>query len=948
MSWSKSGTIIRRLPLTRSRLSSLSTFGKNTRQEKQIEFCDDLSASSSSPYSSCNSSRRRSWGSSVFFSTAPSTDFYEDEEYYNGNSRDNRSFTTSSRAEALRNSTTNTRLDTVYEQSTIDRLVSAGIGEYQSVDVDSVMTENYLQRLVDDHIAHNNIPPNPNMLLNMLELLHNEETHISNEIVLKIFREVVRSKRVKLLERAEEVVVKNRYDPRLLRMLVTGYVNAGAPKRACKLLMEWSNESIRYQPGIESYRRVLTELGPPSNFCGNYDNSDKEQKTETQSRKQVNGSTYKGRNAPITSNVQAEESALESNHRLAHRLLQHMCRTHLKFPELSVAPDRDCFHRVLSTCLSIDSLSTAKDIVEEMSQFSASNSRRKGHAIETSQSSTEMPTSFDTHPNSSTIRLLVNVWGNASTGDKKAIEMQKEAFEFLRWIEAEALSQRRQQNSDSSTSTLLSTIVDIKSYNVLLNRLAELGQYEISEKLFLRLMTDYLKGEKSEIQPDTVTLNTVLKSHVQAHTKAAAVSAGRFLERLDEFYEHQERIRKKKRFVVDDDYDDTPRILYNIQPTARARSIISNLWSKLGQPRRATEILTKAELVYREKEKKLIQLQQQHVETARSYSTDTIKHFRPDQISYRQIIGGLCKLQNPPTSVLATEAEEIGERMCKMGHRLNLLTCNTILNCWTKSGNPDRAEIYLEETMRKHNVVPDTVSYNTIIHGHSKLGNLERALELLGRLLEDSLSNCHAKDKSKHRRSLYPKPNVRTFTNIFIALSKENTIKAAEEAEGLLLRMQELNEPPYNLDTRPNSVTYNAIMNCWASLSRPSSRRQRKRQTDKTNNAAAGDYHQRFGRKAEFVLRSMQGLGRNERPNAISYNTVIMAYSNDMNKAEELVRDMIANGIEPTDHTYKTLVQVLHRDFTIKDKGKKLEEIRELYFASVASEKKDRRTQIKN
>jgi pentatricopeptide repeat protein len=78
----------------------------------------------------------------------------------------------------------------------------------------------------------------------------------------------------------------------------------------------------------------------------------------------------------------------------------------------------------------------------------------------------------------------------------------------------------------------------------------------------------------------------------------------------------------------------------------------------------------------------------------------------------------------------------------------------------------------------------------------------------------------------------------------------------------------------------------------------------------------------------------MQGLGKNERPNAISYNTVIRAYSNDVGKAEELIRDMIANGVEPTDHTYKTLIQVLKRDSTIKNKDKKLEEMRELYFAS--------------
>lgn len=928
-----------------------SALGTDTRERTQLELDANSQSVSSSLYSSCHNSRRRSWSSSALFSTALSADYVEDEEYYNESSRDNRSFTTSSRSEMIRETETTTSANATFEQSAIDRIVSGGIGEYQSVDVDSVVTEDYLQRLVDDHISHSNVPPNPNMILNMLELLRNEETHISNETLVKIFREVVRSKRVKLLEHAEDVVVKNRYDPRLLRLLVTGYVNAGAPRRACKLLMEWPNESIQHQPGIESYRRVLTALGPPSNYHDNYPKNDNKHQRGAQSKKQYKqrhdrqgrGNRNKEHSANTDSNDQDQRSVLQKNHRLAHRLLQHMCRTHLKFPELSLTPDRDFFHRVLGTCSSVESFSTVKEILEDMTKFAASKVGREVHATATPTERNNVRTSasFDTQPNVSTIRLLAKVWTTTFEGDKKTIEMQKEAFEFVRRIEAEALSQRRQQDLAPSTPILSSTIIDINCYNVLLNKLAELGQYELTENMFLRLLTDYLKGEKSNVQPDMVTLNTVLKSHVQAHTEAAAVSAERFLKRLDDFYElygHQERIRKNKGFVIDDDFDDTPRVVYDIQPTARARSIISSLWVKLGQPHRAVEILAKAESVYDEKEQELLQLQEQHFETAHNYSTDTIKRFRPDKISYRQIIAALCKLQDPPTPALATEAEEIGERMCKMGHRLNLLTCNTILNCWTKSGNPERAEMYLEKTMREHNLVPDTVSYNTIIHGHAQLGNLDRALELLTRLLEDSLTNSHATDK------LYPKPNVRTFTNILIALSKEKTIKAAEEAEGLLLRMQDLNDPPYNLDTRPNNITYNAVMNCWASLSLPSSRQQRKRQARKTNGDPGsemnhvdndnGNEHHQFGRKAEFVLRSMQGLGKNERPNAISYNTVIRAYSNDMNKAEELVRDMIANGLEPTDHTYSTLVHVLNRDFTIKEKGKKLEEIRELYFAS--------------
>ena len=797
MSLRKSGAVIRRLPLsTRRRLSSLAALGTDARLVTRLKLDEGSRTGPTVPHSSY----RRSWSSSAFFSTAPSADLLEDDEFYGENSRENRSFGTSS--------TANASAESGYEQSAIDRLVSGGFGEYQSVDVDSVVTEDYLQRLVDDHISNSTIPPNPNMLLTMLELLHNEEAHISSDTIQKIFREVVRSKRVKLLVRAEEVVVKNRYDPLLLRLLVTGYVNAGAPRQACKLLMEWPNESMQHQPGIESYRRVLTALGYSDN---NTTNGVRQQKG-TRVRKQSNRHAQNGRASSVNGNNSLEQGASQKNHLVAHQLLKHMCRTHEKFPELSLAPDRDCFHRVLSACSSIESLPTVREVLEEMEK------NTNDATTPTEANGNEIQTSFDTKPNESTIRLLTKVWTNASGGEQKRIEMQKEAFEFLRRIEAEVLSEQIKQDSDSSTpKSMPSNIIDIDCYNVLLNRLAELGQYELSENMFRRLLGDFMKGEKSNIQPDMVTMNTVLKSHVQAHTEAAAASAERFLERLDDFHDQQERIRKSKPSAIDEDYYDIfPRVVYEIQPTARARSIVANLWVKLGQPYRAAETLAKAEEVYRYKEEQLRQLQQQNPETAHLYSLDTIKRFRPDKITYRQIVGALCKLQNPPTAQLAIKAEEIADRMCRMGHRLNLLTCNSILNCWAKSGDPDRAELYLEETMQEHNVVPDTVSYNTIIHGHAQLGNLDRALELLTRLLDDALTNSRTAD---HSTQLYPRPNVRTFTNILVALSKEKTVKAAEEAERLLLRMQELHDPPYNLDTRPNTITYNAVMNCWASLS---------------------------------------------------------------------------------------------------------------------------------
>ena len=852
-----------------------------------------------------------------------------------------------------------------YEELTMDRIISSRHGgiidEYQSIDVDSVITEDYLQRLVDDHINHtrnsntnnnnnnnnsnNNIvnknnpnpnPPNrmnPNMLLNMLEMLRNDKADISNGTIEKIFQQVVQSKRVKLLERAEEVVVKNKYDPRLLTLLVTGYVNAGVPQRACKLLMEWPNESKHHQPGIKSYRVVLTALSSLS-----FSDPKHQQRQRSLSR---NNQNHTNESIDSKDPQYVEQIDEENSYRLGHRLLMYMSRNHAKFPELSLKPDRDCFHRVLSACTTLDSLSTARQILDAMICFASGRSVKDTTIIPSTEmdherkisneydSSIKVPDRLETLPNISTARLLVKGWTNFSTDNydkdsrKEIIQIQKEAFSFLRRMEEQTFMFRQQ---DSSQSLDDSCVVDIQCYNVILNVVAKFGQYKLAESMFRRLLIDFLKG-KSDIQPDYITINTVLKSHVQANTESAAGAAEQFLQRLEDLYNQQEKIRKRNVYkstsvstsnnfgnnrggdAVDNSHT-TSRLLEDIQPVARARTTILNMWAKLGRPHEAIKTLTEAEIIYRNK--------MHLISDATNGINDDIERFRPDKISYHQIIGALSKLKNPPTVAVAEEAEKIATRMIMMCHSMNLVTCNTILNCWTKSGNPNRAEAFLKEVIRDCNVRPDIISYNTIINGYSKLGNLSRSLEILAGLLNDDLP-LHETD------DILPKPNSRTFTSILTALSKEKTVEAAEEAENILLQMQELHDSPHNLDTRPNIITYNAVMKCWASVSFSSCHSKKSKQL--RNNI--------YGRKAEFILKSMHGLDGDERPNEISYNTVVRAYSDDMNKAEELFQDMVARyEIQPTESTYNTLVQVLKRDDKIKDKKRKMTQLRDQYFPS--------------
>jgi pentatricopeptide repeat protein len=291
----------------------------------------------------------------------------------------------------------------------------------------------------------------------------------------------------------------------------------------------------------------------------------------------------------------------------------------------------------------------------------------------------------------------------------------------------------------------------------------------------------------------------------------------------------------------------------------------------------------------------------------------TLSLLKPDKISYQTIVGTLSKV-NPPTAKAAELAEIlVSKSMQKMKYSPNLITCNTVLNCWTRAGLPEEAEAFLKTMTTDLGVHPDTVSFNAVVHAHANSGDSQRALELLQGMLRDHLQHCSSNDsegtKEAEKNFLsndvgvnslsvrLPRPNARTFTAILAALARECTIEAAEEAEELLLQMKDLSEEPYNLDTRPGIISYNAVLNCWCSVDRA--------QNEKRKVAV---------KRAEQLLHIMKDLGPDEQPNVISYNTMIKGYGNSTTKAEKCVREMISRGIQPNQSTYQNLLKVLQRD----------------------------------
>lgn len=120
-----------------------------------------------------------------------------------------------------------------------------------------------------------------------------------------------------------------------------------------------------------------------------------------------------------------------------------------------------------------------------------------------------------------------------------------------------------------------------------------------------------------------------------------------------------------------------------------------------------------------------------------------------------------------------------------------------------------------------------------------------------------------------------------------------------KKAEELLLTMADLSDKN-GFDVRPNTETYNRLLNCWAKSMKVES-----------------------GERAEVILREMEGLvdlGDNETtPDIFSYNSVLNAWSNSgdaaaLTRIDKLILEMLLKGnptLLPDSFSYGTWLKAI-------------------------------------
>ena len=295
-------------------------------------------------------------------------------------------------------------------------------------------------------------------------------------------------------------------------------------------------------------------------------------------------------------------------------------------------------------------------------------------------------------------------------------------------------------------------------------------------------------------------------------------------------------------------------------------------------------------------------------------------------------------------------------------------------------------------------VLPDTISYATVLHSYANVGNAREAERILdhmervgdhdqghGHDLDDRLkaniicynSTLHGWSKSKeddapHRaedllRRMerlgrdFPdrgiRPDIISYSAVMAAWSRSGASNSAERAQQLLEQCSELARTDDRL--QPDVVTYNSVLGAWANrcsrergkpaaveAAREAERIiQRMEASDDVQpctisyNILLDAWSKAGGEgceaKAEQILRSMTS------PDEISWNTVIAGYANNgskeaLVKSLHLLKEMEASATPPSAISYNLVMDVLARKGTVESalKVEKLLEKMEMMYES--------------
>lgn len=242
-----------------------------------------------------------------------------------------------------------------------------------------------------------------------------------------------------------------------------------------------------------------------------------------------------------------------------------------------------------------------------------------------------------------------------------------------------------------------------------------------------------------------------------------------------------------------------------------------------------------------------------------------------------------------------SRAFEVAETMRRAGIRLNIVTNNNLLEACCNAGRLERAFALVKDLIEKQRVSPNSHTYNTIIRGCGRWGQLDAALRVLTSMRTAGVS-----------------PTVVTYSVAVDACARAGGSLALERAFELVDEMQ-------SIGLEPNLVTYNSLIHACARARRAdrafavTSRMQDARiSPDIVTLCSLVDACGRSGclHMAFDTIRNMPLENPRLRPNVPAYNALLHACfkAQSLDRLVMAFRDMRRLRLQPNVVTYSTLI----------------------------------------
>jgi len=424
-----------------------------------------------------------------------------------------------------------------------------------------------------------------------------------------------------------------------------------------------------------------------------------------------------------------------------------------------------------------------------------------------------------------------------------------------------------------------------RSFNIVLSAWAKNGEAERAEAILMEMHRLHVE-EDFDTRPNVVSYNTVLDSYAKKATKITNVKYSVSGKNLTSAGRHSE----------DSPWDRAEAILNHmidlfqagdlgLKPTAQTWNTVINVCAKEGKIEQAERVLDRMASFFF---------------TPAAEGGSESKHSAiPSTRTWNTLLSS-CMTKSD-----IRKAKQFWSRMKENGVQPDIVSYNTLLNCFVRSRNKrtraDNTEIQneFESIIRKlrhdPNVSINHITYLAIVNFWINQKKPKKAEIFLLDMAKES-----GESSKTEKSNVYKNDAIDPSRNLFhYVLTSWGDHKKPKKAEELLLKMAKLSDD-HKFNVRPTTETYNRLLNCWAKSMKIES-----------------------GERAEVILREMEALGnlgdKDAIPDIYSYNSVLNAWANSgdaaaLTRIDKLIFEMILTGnpsLLPDSFSYGTWLKAI-------------------------------------